>query len=1020
MKPYVWIILFTSLLTFSSQGIAQDKPQPLSYWDFNTGKGNILYDRAGKNNGKIFNAEWIKNGEGYALRFNGVDAYVDCGPTPSLNLPKNITLMGWVKPLPGNRGEVGIMGKHYSNSYAITWYSGGFWAYIGGGGGNNLKHVLPNNKWSHIALTFDGDKMEIFFNGVKCGSRKSKVASLSEFPNFRFGAVVLKNSIPKRDFFVGEIDEVKVFGKALNAEEVSKEYLQKAKEMNPGLESNPEKPRAELFFYNKPSRMVASINMIYTHNTNGKVVAVLTQNGKDIQEKTFGKTDRRGEAELELDLASLPEGKYTLNINLLLNGKVELIRKFDFKYPFEVLKLPSPGKELAEKPIQSVVSSPEYDLKVSSNGGMELSFQGETFEIGSIFSVPEGGFNAFGKDKSNKNWKVKVTKNSSSYIIDARNDYYRIIRTIRQEKSRILVNDEINNTSGKLLGIIINNYIPNNNPDHQYALESNPTVWLSNGKNSLGLVALDDVYQCHMSSRNYRGKIEMRDEHLGIEAGKSYKMQWAIYPTPTVNYLDFINLVRKDELEPLTIKGSFSFLNRNGTATENDIKFKNIRYGSVGCLSNALDNGVVDLEGFEFLRYPKESARLKEQMRTIKEKYGFKPMFHVAHTIYATNTPKTLFPVSRALNFNGKQLIFGPDSNSYYKNYWPKSWFDAGWRWWLYYPTMDNSFGKFGLKAIDYMLDYIGAEGMWADGFFEGYMRTQYPPYLPCAFDGNSVIIDPVKHTVKQKAAHITLLSSTFLRTVIRKIAKKGMLISNGGIGPRSFWGEQWIASAESEGGDARHISTLYFARAFATLGSTKFIKNSRDVYRDILNKLKLGSAYFFYTDHGLLDYETLIMDMYPIKVKQFRKGTLFGENRIITMNSGSYSWPGCRNLHLVRCFDARGRRTSNLSFSTIDNTETKTKLKFNGKDESAAIIQIPVEAVSTAPVNLVVRKYDVTGIEFEMNGWGLVYLKINNDEFKLLKDDACIVNNVRQKLIDNKLKIELNGWKKVIISREK
>ena len=52
----------------------------VAWWAFDEGAGEILRDRSGHgNHGRISGCRWIKNGEGHALEFDGVDDHVDCG-----------------------------------------------------------------------------------------------------------------------------------------------------------------------------------------------------------------------------------------------------------------------------------------------------------------------------------------------------------------------------------------------------------------------------------------------------------------------------------------------------------------------------------------------------------------------------------------------------------------------------------------------------------------------------------------------------------------------------------------------------------------------------------------------------------------------------------------------------------------------------------------------------------------------------------------------------------------------------
>ena len=138
-------------------------------------------------------------------------------------------------------------------------------------------------------------------------------------------------------------------------------------------------------------------------------------------------------------------------------------------------------------------------------------------------------------------------------------------------------------------------------------------------------------------------------------------------------------------------------------------------------------------------------AVLKEKMTELHAAYpDVKGMFHVAHSLYVTDRPDEKFPDSKVVDANGKQAVWEDTRCSYIS----RKRQDAGWKWWIFYPTMDNAFGKAMLSAIDYMLETMGASGMYADGFVSGYARKGY---TYDRWDGHSVEIDPQTKTVKRK-----------------------------------------------------------------------------------------------------------------------------------------------------------------------------------------------------------------------------------------------------------------------------
>ncbi len=178
--------------------------------------------------------------------------------------------------------------------------------------------------------------------------------------------------------------------------------------------------------------------------------------------------------------------------------------------------------------------------------------------------------------------------------------------------------------------------------------------------------------------------------------------------------------------------------------------------------------------------------------------------FHVAHSLFATNRPKDKFPDSLAIDSADNMLHYGPNTMDYYGKYFDKAYVEDNWRWWIYYPTEDNSFGKYMLNAADYMINDLGCKTIWADGWISGYVRDGYTFDF---WDGNSVTIDPDTKKVTRKKACVPYVALPVLTEVTRKFEKAGgMVISNGRPGPLSYQREAIVTSCETGGGDQQPI----------------------------------------------------------------------------------------------------------------------------------------------------------------------------------------------------------------------
>ena len=222
-------IVLLTLCAFSVSAAAQPDKGLVAHWDFNEGKGDVLHDRSSDNNhGKIHGAEWVKCGKGYALRFDGIDDYVNCGRRPSLDIRGAISLEAWVYPAGTPKGEAGVLGKQFS-SYLLTYYTNANCYWYICEGGNHCRVGLSPGSWSHIVGTFDGTTMKLYLDGATVGSRQSKHRAINAGRNLFIGCVLGDASADdpaytRTSYFKGLIDEVRIHTRALSEEEIRNHY----------------------------------------------------------------------------------------------------------------------------------------------------------------------------------------------------------------------------------------------------------------------------------------------------------------------------------------------------------------------------------------------------------------------------------------------------------------------------------------------------------------------------------------------------------------------------------------------------------------------------------------------------------------------------------------------------------------------------------------------------------------------------------------------------------------------------
>jgi hypothetical protein len=222
------LIVSSALIRVDGTGYTQP-PGSVGHWNLDQGSGTIAYDSSGySNHGTVYGASWASGKVSGALKFDGVNDYVDCGNDETLDPTQAVTIEAWVifNQLPS-------VAKHFM---AIAGKSGGgtdldlqaetdnrFKFFIGPGDPNVAvsNTVVETGKWYHIAGTYQANNfIKIYVNGVLEKTTSIKIARNTNSNKFCIG----KSGVWPGRFFNGIIDEVKIYNRALSAEEIWAEY----------------------------------------------------------------------------------------------------------------------------------------------------------------------------------------------------------------------------------------------------------------------------------------------------------------------------------------------------------------------------------------------------------------------------------------------------------------------------------------------------------------------------------------------------------------------------------------------------------------------------------------------------------------------------------------------------------------------------------------------------------------------------------------------------------------------------
>jgi alpha-L-fucosidase len=201
-----------------------------STWPLGEAANAEVREAGGERVAQVHGAEAVSVGARKALRFRG-DGYVSLG-VMELGA-RDFTISAWICPAPERTGERIIVAKEKSgvNPHQFRFYvtaDGRLGANLGDGSGAGLwplesePNAVASARWSRVTLVRSGPEVRLYVNGRLVGG-KSTAAVLAHRNHFdmRIGARYAAGDDGPGDGFVGLIGEVRLWDRALSAEELA-------------------------------------------------------------------------------------------------------------------------------------------------------------------------------------------------------------------------------------------------------------------------------------------------------------------------------------------------------------------------------------------------------------------------------------------------------------------------------------------------------------------------------------------------------------------------------------------------------------------------------------------------------------------------------------------------------------------------------------------------------------------------------------------------------------------------------
>ena len=160
---------------------------------------------------------------GQAFNFDGVNDYANVGMAlgNSISSINKITVEAWVQPNT-NTGGGSIIGDYSTPVNECQYflrrdYAGGYFFQVGNSAPGTYTSVVSAASttigvWQHIAGTYDGATLRIYVNGVLSGTAAASIGTFGTPSNPTW---IGGNNAGTGEFFNGNIDEIRVWNRAL-------------------------------------------------------------------------------------------------------------------------------------------------------------------------------------------------------------------------------------------------------------------------------------------------------------------------------------------------------------------------------------------------------------------------------------------------------------------------------------------------------------------------------------------------------------------------------------------------------------------------------------------------------------------------------------------------------------------------------------------------------------------------------------------------------------------------------------
>jgi len=195
------------------------------------GSGTVWSDISGiGNTGTLTNGPTFNSSNGGSIVFDGVDDYVTVPKQTAFVNTTTFTLGAWMKRRTGSSKVICYQGADIDNDVAMELWSDNFVYFEVGNASNSYANITnTSTNWQYLIMVFDGtqtgnsNRLKCYINGSLLGVGYSgTIPSITSTTNSVFS--IGNSQGIGGNFSDGNISQVKIYNRALTAQEVLQNY----------------------------------------------------------------------------------------------------------------------------------------------------------------------------------------------------------------------------------------------------------------------------------------------------------------------------------------------------------------------------------------------------------------------------------------------------------------------------------------------------------------------------------------------------------------------------------------------------------------------------------------------------------------------------------------------------------------------------------------------------------------------------------------------------------------------------